>query len=111
VAFDEGLAERLRVLMDDEPLVRERRMFGGLAFMVAGNMAVGIVGDDLMVRLGPSAYDDALARPAAREMDFTGRSMRGLVFVAPEGIAEDDDLGRWVARGVAFARSLPAKGT
>jgi hypothetical protein len=84
-------------------------MFGGLCFMVGGNMCVGIVGDDLMVRVGPDGWEEALSRPHAREMDFTGKSMRGMVYVAPEGLSEDDDLRKWVDRGLDYASSLPAK--
>jgi hypothetical protein len=92
VAFDEGLAERVRAELAEEPTVSERAMFGGLCFMVGGNMCAGILGSDLMVRVGPDAYDRSLGQPHAREMDFTGRTMRGMVFVGSEGTAEDDDL-------------------
>jgi TfoX/Sxy family transcriptional regulator of competence genes len=109
VAYDEGLAQRIRELLDERPGLSEKRMFGGLAFLVGGNMAVGIVKDDLMVRVGPAAHAAALAEPHARPMDFAKRPMKGFVFVAPEGFEEDADLSRWVARGVGFAASLPAK--
>jgi TfoX/Sxy family transcriptional regulator of competence genes len=109
VAFDEGLAERVRDVIGDDPSVSERKMFGGLCFMTNGNMCVGIVGDDLMVRVGPEAWEEALSRPHAREMDFTGKSMTGMVYVSAEGVAEDDDLSEWVKRGVEFADSLPPK--
>jgi TfoX/Sxy family transcriptional regulator of competence genes len=109
VAFDEGLAERIRDLLADDPQISERRMFGGVAFMCEGNMACGIIRDELMVRVGPDAWAAALAEPHAREMDFTGRSMRGMVFVEPDGFAEDDDLAAWIDRGLAFAESLPPK--
>ncbi|MBW3669776.1 MAG: TfoX/Sxy family protein, partial [Actinobacteria bacterium] len=72
--FDEGLAQRVRELLEDGPDASERKMFGGLAFMLGGNMCCGIVGDELMVRVGPDGYEAALARPHAREMDFTGRA-------------------------------------
>jgi hypothetical protein len=108
VAYDEGLAERIRTVLE-APDVRERKMFGGLAFLCGGNMACGIVGDELMVRVGPDAWREALDLPHAREMDFTGRSMKGMVYVGVDGFAEDDDLRAWVGRGVTFARSLPAK--
>ena len=72
-------------------------------------MAFGIVGDELMVRVGPDAYEACLARPHAREMDFTGRAMKGIVYVGTDGFAEDDDLAAWLARGLEFAGSLPAK--
>jgi TfoX/Sxy family transcriptional regulator of competence genes len=109
MACDEGLAQRIRELLDEQPGLSEKRMFGGLAFLVGGNMAVGIVKDELMVRVGPEAHASALAEPHARPMDFTKRPMRGFVFVAPAGFAEDADLTRWVGRGVRFAGSLPRK--
>jgi len=109
MAFDEGLAERLRDLVGDDPDLRERRMFGGLAFMHRGNMAFCVVGDELMVRVGPDAWPDAVQLPHAREMDFTGRSMKGMVYVGTAGFAEDDDLRSWVDRGLDFTGSLPPK--
>jgi TfoX/Sxy family transcriptional regulator of competence genes len=108
MAFDEGLAERVRQLGPD-PGLSERKMFGGLCFLLNGNMGYGIVGSELMVRVGPAAYVAALGLPHAREMDFTGRSMRGMVFVAEDGISEDDDLKGWLQRGIDFAGSFPAK--
>lgn len=109
MAYDDGLAHRIRDLLGDDPAISERKMFGGLCFMCDGNMALGIVGSDLMVRVGPDAYEGALREPHAREMDFNGRPMRGMVYVAPDGVAEDDALGAWLARGIDFARSLPPK--
>ena len=109
VAFDEGLAERVRDFVDTGADWSERKMFGGLCFMMRGNMSFGIVGSELMVRVGPDAYPEALAAPHAREMDFTGRSMRGMVFVSEEGIVEDEDLEDWLQRGMVFAESLPPK--
>jgi TfoX/Sxy family transcriptional regulator of competence genes len=109
VAFDEGLAERVRALLVDQAGTRERKMFGGLCFLCAGNMACGIVGDELMVRVGPREWSDALRHAHTREMDFTGRSMKGMVYVEEAGFAEDVDLATWVERGTAYARSLPAK--
>lgn len=109
MAYDEQLAERIRTALKAEPNVTEKKMFGGVAFMVGGNMACGPVGDELMVRVGPVAYDDALARPHARPCDFTGRPMKGMVLVGTPGFASDADLAAWVEAGAAFARSLPAK--
>jgi TfoX/Sxy family transcriptional regulator of competence genes len=109
VPHDEGLAQRIRERLEEQPHVSEKRMFGGLAFLVGGHMAVGIVRDEMMVRVGPAAYDAALCEPHARPMDFTKRPMKGFVFVAPPGFEEDADLARWVERGVAFAASLPPK--
>lgn len=84
-------------------------MFGGLCFLLSGNMSFGIVGSELMVRVSPDAYPEALKLPHAREMDFTGRSMQGMVFVCEDGISEDADLEQWLERGMAFTRSLPPK--
>jgi TfoX/Sxy family transcriptional regulator of competence genes len=109
VAYDEGLAERLREVVADDERISERKMFGGLAFLCAGNMAFGIIGDELMVRVGADAWEQAAAEAHAREMDFTGKPMKGMVYVAVEGIAEDDDLRTWVGRGLDFAGSLPPK--
>lgn len=109
MAYDEGLAQRIREALADADGLSERRMFGGIAFMLHGNMAVGISGDELMVRVGPEAYEDALAQPHARVFDMTGRVMRGWVVVAAEGIADDGALDDWVRRGADYARSLPPK--
>jgi TfoX/Sxy family transcriptional regulator of competence genes len=109
VVFDEGLADRIRDLLAPRADITERRMFGGIAFMVAGNMAVGIVGDDLMVRLDPADAERALAEPHTRPMDFTGRPAKNMVFVDAEGTAGDADLAGWVDAGADFASSLPPK--
>ena len=109
MTFDEGLAERVRDLVANTPGLSERKMFGGLCFLLGGNMSFGIVGSELMVRVGPNAYPEALSLPHTWEMDFTGRSMRGMVFVAEDGISEDEDLEEWLDRGMAFAGSLPPK--
>ncbi len=109
MAYDEGIAERLREIFDDQPDVIEKKMFGGIAFMHAGNMCCGIVNDVLMARVGPDAYPDALTRPYAREMDFTGKSMKGFVYIDPAGFEEDDQLREWVSLCQAFTASLPAK--
>ncbi len=110
MAYDEGLAERIREGLAEERDVTEKKMFGGVAFMLRGSMFVGIVKEDLMVRVGAEAHDDALREPHARTMDFTGKPMRGYVYVAPQGYARDDALRGWLARGLAFVRTLPAKG-
>ena len=109
MAFDEGLADRVRDLTAAEPGMTERKMFGGLCFLCNGNMCFGIVGDELMVRVGPDAHLEALGLPHAREMDFTGRSMRGMVYVGIDGFAEDEDLSGWLRRGLELAGSLPPK--
>jgi len=109
MAYDEGLAQRIREALDDVHGASEKKMFGGLCFLIRGNMCCGVVGEELMVRVGPDAYEEALALPHAREMDFTGRAMKGMVYVSTEGLAEDEDLAAWVGRGVAFAGTLPSK--
>lgn len=108
MAIDEGLAERIREVLGDAR-VSERRMFGGLAFLSRGHMFVGITGDTLMVRVGPSAYEASLRRPSARVMDFTGRPMKGYVFVDAPGFESDADLASWVHAGLTFVATLPAK--
>jgi TfoX N-terminal domain len=110
MAYDEALAERVRDRLADEPGLTEKKMFGGLAFLLEGNMAVGLTGTDgLLVRLGPDDTEAALARPHTRLFGMGGRTMKGWIVVAAEGVAEDDDLARWVDQGVAYARSLPPK--
>jgi TfoX/Sxy family transcriptional regulator of competence genes len=109
MSFDEGLAQRIRELLDERADVSEKRMFGGVAFLVNGNMAVGVVKSELMVRVGPAAYAAALREAHARPMDFTKRPMKGFVFVAEAGLEEDAQLSGWVERGVRFAASLPPR--
>lgn len=107
--YDEGLAERLREVLQGHPGVIERTMFGGLAFMSRGYMFVGILGDVLMARVGPEGYAQALSLPHVREMDFTGKPMKGYVFVEPPGFESDADLCAWVDRCHRFVQSLPPK--
>jgi len=109
MAFDDKLAERVRVILGPRPDVTERKMFGGLAFMLGGNMCCGIVGDELMARVGPEAYERLLARKHARQMDFTGRSLKGMLYVARAGLRTRASLAGWVGLCVDFAGSLPAK--
>jgi TfoX/Sxy family transcriptional regulator of competence genes len=109
MAYDEGLATRVRDVLGDRPGLVEKTMFGGLAFLVHGNMACGVRGDDLMVRVSPEVADAALAEPGVRPFDMTGRPMKGWLLVTPDGHAEDDDLRRWVDRSLAHAGSLPPK--
>ncbi|MBI5900024.1 MAG: TfoX/Sxy family protein [Rhodocyclales bacterium] len=109
MAYDEGLAERIRDALRGRRGTSERRMFGGIAFMLDGNMAIGIVGDTLMARVGPARYEDALALPYVRPMDFTGKPMKGYVYVDPPGIEEDAALENWIAACSAFVSTLPPK--
>ena len=111
MAYDEGLAERIRTALRGRDDVVEKKMFGGIGFMVAGRMACGVIHDDLMVRVGPDRHDEALTQPGARPMDFTGRPSRGMVYVAPEAIATDEVLGRWLDRAVAVATTEGSSGT
>jgi TfoX/Sxy family transcriptional regulator of competence genes len=111
MSYDEDFAQRVRVLLAEEDGVTEKAMFGGVAFLLGGNMAVGVSNTaELMVRVGPDATDDALSRPHTRLFDMTGRPMRGWVLVAREGLKTKRQLAPWVERGVRFARTLPAKG-
>ena len=109
MAYDEGLAERLRELFPEHAGIAEKKMFGGLCLLARGHMFVGIVGEALMARVGPDAYAAALRRPHARVMDFTGKPMNGYVFVDPPGYAEDRDLKRWVDESLKFVATLPEK--
>jgi TfoX/Sxy family transcriptional regulator of competence genes len=106
--IDEGLAERIREALGSTPIT-ERKMFGGIAFMSRGHMFVGIAKEALMVRVGPAAHAASLERPHARPMDFTGKPMKGYVFVDPPGFEADADLARWVNAGLSFVATLPAK--
>jgi TfoX/Sxy family transcriptional regulator of competence genes len=109
MAFDEGLAARIRDAVRARAGISERRMFGGLAFMLRGHMFVGILGDTLMARVGPDGYAEALREPWVRQMDFTGKPMKGYVFVAPEGFESDASLESWIARCIRFVESLPPR--
>ena len=109
MAYDEALADRVREKLSENPEISERKMFGGIAFMLSGNMAVGVSKDDLMVRIDPDDQDEALAEPGVRVFDMTGRSMKGWILVAPEAIDEDSGLQRWIETGLDFAGSLPPK--
>jgi TfoX/Sxy family transcriptional regulator of competence genes len=102
MAYDPVLAERVRDLLEGRPAVTEQRMFGGLAFLVDRSMCCGIVGDELMLRLGADGAADALARePHTRPMDFTGKPMRNFIFVTAQGVRTDAQLRRWVERALA----------
>jgi len=109
MAYDEGLSQRIRELLEGEPCVEEKKMFGGLAFMINGNMSVGVVKSELMVRVGPDAYESSLAEPHARPMDFTGKPLRGFVYVSARGFESDAGLEKWINQGVNYALSLPPK--
>jgi TfoX/Sxy family transcriptional regulator of competence genes len=109
MAYDEGLAERIRNAYESQAGVVEKKMFGGIAFMVNGHMSCGVVNDTLMVRVGPEQYDRLLKHPHAREMDFTGKPLKGFLYVAPDGFESDENLMSWVRISLAFVHSLPPK--
>jgi hypothetical protein len=110
MAYDEELAGRIRELIGDRPDLTEKTMFGGLDFMVGGNMAVAASGQGgVLVRVDPAESDDLIATTPAELMEMRGRSMRGWLRVAPEDVRTEAALGEWVARGTAYAGSLPAK--
>jgi TfoX/Sxy family transcriptional regulator of competence genes len=111
MAYDEGLAQRIREVLDDisDCEYIEKKMFGGIGYLLNGNMACGILNDDLIVRVGPGNYDHFLTKPYTRHFDITGRPMKGWVMVSYEGLESDKDLSKWVGSGVEFALSLPPK--
>ena len=110
MAYDEDLANRIRELIAAEPGVTEKKMFGGLAFLVGGNMSVGCSGQGgLMVRIDPEETDALVAKPHARPFEMRGRAMQGWLRVDDEGVRTKRQLEPWVRRGVAYARSLPPK--
>lgn len=111
MAYDTALAARVRAAASSLRGVTEKQMFGGLAFLLEGKMFVGVLGSELMVRVGPDRHDEALAVPYVRTMDFTGRPMRGYVFVAPVGLEGEAEIRRWVRWSSDFVSGLPAKAT
>lgn len=109
MAYDKGLAQRILEVLEDESELEEKKMFGGVCFLINGNMACGVYKDYLIVRVGLDGYQEALSKPHVKEFDITGRSLKGWVMVSEEGYAEDEALSEWVSRGVDFARLLPKK--
>lgn len=109
MAYDEGLAQRIRDMLGEQPGLVEKKMFGGVGFLLFGNMAGGVHKDALIVRVGPERYDEAMKRPHTRPFDMTGRPMKGWVMLAANGYEADDDLSSWVQQGIEFALSLPPK--
>jgi TfoX/Sxy family transcriptional regulator of competence genes len=110
VPYDKQLAERVRAILADRGDVTERNMFGGIAFMVGGHMCCGVNGSDLVLRLGEAQAAAAFEHPETRPMDFTGRPMKGFVYVSPEGTRSPDDLHAWVVRAADHVGTLPPKG-
>ena len=109
MAFDESLAARIRQALARKKGVEEKKMFGGIGFLLHGNMLVGVRKDSLVVRLGEKEGEEALKEPHVKEFDITGRPMRNWVLVGPEGVQDDEQLSAWIQRAVKFVGKLPAK--
>lgn len=110
MAYDQRLAERVRLALAGRADVSERKMFGGLAFLVGGKMCVGVLNDELIVRSGAARYEESLKRTHARPMDFTGRAMTGMLYVCPAGVSRGPALQRWIELGIAGAETAaPSK--
>jgi TfoX/Sxy family transcriptional regulator of competence genes len=109
MAFSEALAERIRQRLARRKNVEEKKMFGGIGFLLNGNILVGVWKDSLIVRLGPEKGDEALKEPHVREFDITGRPMKGWMLVEPEGVEDDEQLTDWIERATNFVKTLPAK--
>ncbi len=107
--YDATIADRIRPIVARLPGYAEKKLFGGVGFLLHGNMCVGVWKEFLIVRLGPDAYDDALAKTGVHEFDITGRPMRGWVMVDPSGARDDLEVSAWIDAAVAFVRTLPRK--
>jgi len=107
--YDMALAQSIRAHLQGQEHLTEKEMFGGIGFMINGNVACGVIGKEMMVRVGPAGHAQALATPHARPFDMTGRPAKGWIMVGPGGLQSEGDVRSWVERGVSFARSLPAK--
>src|SRR5438445_8435906 len=109
MAFDESLTARIRDALARKRGIEEKKMFGGIGFLLHGKMLVGVWKNSLIVRVGPDSYEDALLEPHVKEFDITGRPMKGWVLIEPEGIEDDEHLKDWIERAMKFVRTLPAK--
>jgi TfoX/Sxy family transcriptional regulator of competence genes len=109
MAYDELLAVRIRAALSDQPGLVEKKMFGGVCFLLNGNMACGVINNDLIVRVGPEKHATALTHPHARPFDFSGKPMTGWVYISSPGLVTEHDLHEWIRRGVDFADTLPPK--
>jgi hypothetical protein len=109
MAYDQALAQRIRTELDGHPGLQEKKMFGGVGFLIRGNMACGVNGENLIIRVGPDATEASLAQPNTRPFDMTGRPMNGWIIVTPAGAESEADLRSWVEQGVRFAETLPPK--
>jgi len=109
MAFSESLAARIRDALVRQKNIEEKKMFGGVGFLLNGNLLVGVWKYSLIARVGPDAYDDALREPHVREFDITGRPMKGWVLIEPDGVDDDHQLAGWIERSMEFVRTLPMK--
>jgi hypothetical protein len=109
MAFNESLAARIRRALGRKKGIEEKRMFGGVGYLLNGNLLVGVWKNSLCVRLGPEQAEEALPEPHVREFDITGRPMKGWVLVGPEGAQGDDQLQGWILRALKFVKTLPVK--
>jgi TfoX/Sxy family transcriptional regulator of competence genes len=109
MAYDRQLAQRIWAEIGQIPGMLEKKMFGGVGYMLDGNMACGVNGDNLIVRVGPAQHAQALARPHTHVFNMTGRPMEGWIVVEPAGFASDPEFKDWIRQGLDFSRSLPAK--
>jgi TfoX/Sxy family transcriptional regulator of competence genes len=107
--FDDKLAGRVRKILEKIDGLSEKKMFGGICFLVNGHMALGLVNEDLMIRVKPDSYEKMLSQPHVRKMDFTGKPLKGFLYVGAKGTESEKDLRKWVLKGAKFALSLPAK--
>ncbi|MBI4200122.1 MAG: TfoX/Sxy family protein [Chloroflexi bacterium] len=111
MAYSEELASRIRAALAHREAVTEKRMFGGLTFLVGGRMSCGVLRDDLVLRVSGQDYEEALAHPHARPMDFTGEPMKGFLYIGLEGYQRQEDLQRWLAQALAYVDAAPPKRT
>jgi TfoX/Sxy family transcriptional regulator of competence genes len=109
MAFDSHLGDRVRLVLERKKGIAERRMFGGLAFLISGKMFCGIIKNKLVVRVGPDQYHDALSKPHTSKMDFTGKPLTGYVYVGKQGVRTDNALASWIDQGLRFTKSLITK--
>ena len=109
MAYDKGLAQRVREVLEEEPGFDEKKMFGGLCFLLFGNMVCGIIMEDLIARVGTDQYEKTLKMPHTRKFDLTGKPLKGWVMVLAAALEDDDELNDWLQRAVSFVRTLPHK--
>lgn len=108
MAYDERIADRIREILVDQPEIEEKQMMGGVAFMVNSKMCVGVIKDEMMARIDPDIYEDVLEKHGCRPMDFTGKQMKGWVFISPEGMDKVKDLEYWIGLALDFNKKAKA---